>query len=163
MSDPSHKTNYRNFKGLVLSGKGNLPKKVSYPSNAKTLIYKAMWSLRGTCTWSCGSIGSVLLRAVKKCLCLWKSLPHWQSMWSVNVTLLMFLCFKSPWLHIHPWSPQNPHRTPAGRTLGKNICSIFPRSYEGCERCDVGAIPWHHIQAVIPPSASWKLSLMYFN
>lgn len=36
MSDTSHETNYRNFKGLVLNGKGKLLKKISYPSNAKT-------------------------------------------------------------------------------------------------------------------------------
>lgn len=80
MSDTSHKTNYRNLKGLVLGGKGNLTNKVSYLSNAKTLISKAMWSLRGTCRWGCDPkplfwwlsdpIGPLLLRTVKNaCAC----------------------------------------------------------------------------------------------
>lgn len=62
-----------------------------------------------------------------------------------------------------PWNLHKPHKTPAGRTIGKNTDPIFPRSCEECERCDVGTMPQHHLQAVIPPRASWKLSLVYFD
>lgn len=56
-SDISHKTNYRNFKGLISNRKGNLPKKKSSKQNEELNLQRnvpmAIICLRGTCRWGC--------------------------------------------------------------------------------------------------------------
>lgn len=62
-----------------------------------------------------------------------------------------------------PLEPPKPTQSTSREDSRQDYMFIFPRSYEWCERCDVGAIPWHHLRAVIPPTAFWKLSQIYFN